>query len=223
MLKDDPDRLLLDYTRTMMGFLLFNPKPKKIAMIGLGGGSIAKYCHRRLPGADFTTIELAPEVIALRGAFGIPEDSERFRILCADGADFVKAENNSLDVLLVDGFDFGGQPSQLCSTEFYGDCYRALRSGGILVVNLCANDNAHRRYTGRIKAAFHDRAIGVAADEGDNAIVFASKNERGNDHFPPSFNELSARLRTLESAHPTDLAQTAQKILGHGMPNKGRR
>lgn len=27
MLKTDPDRLVLDYTRTMMGFLLFQPVP----------------------------------------------------------------------------------------------------------------------------------------------------------------------------------------------------
>src|SRR3546814_13432175 len=40
---DDPDRLMLDYTRQMMGFLLFNPSPQTIEMIGLGGGSLAKY------------------------------------------------------------------------------------------------------------------------------------------------------------------------------------
>src|SRR3546814_17657819 len=30
---DDPDRLMLDYTRQMMGFLLFNPSPQTIEMI----------------------------------------------------------------------------------------------------------------------------------------------------------------------------------------------
>ncbi len=56
MLKADPEHLLLDYTRTMMGFLLFVPKPARIAMIGLGGGSLAKYCRRRLPDGKRSTV-----------------------------------------------------------------------------------------------------------------------------------------------------------------------
>ncbi|MBV5333937.1 transferase, partial [bacterium] len=66
MLKAEPEKLLLDYTQTMMGFLLFQPTPQRMAMIGLGGGSLAKYCRRTLPTVDFTAIELSAEVIALR-------------------------------------------------------------------------------------------------------------------------------------------------------------
>src|SRR5438045_2644595 len=49
MLVDAPDLLVLDYTRTIMGFLLFLAQPEHIGMIGLGGGSIQKYCYRYLP------------------------------------------------------------------------------------------------------------------------------------------------------------------------------
>ena len=65
MLKAEPERLILDYTRTMMGFLLFQPQPERIAMIGLGGGSLAKYCRRHLPDAEFTAIEISPDVVML--------------------------------------------------------------------------------------------------------------------------------------------------------------
>ena len=46
---DEPDALIAAYTRKMMAFLLFNPAPKRITMIGLGGGSLAKFCYRNLP------------------------------------------------------------------------------------------------------------------------------------------------------------------------------
>ena len=36
-----PDQLELHYTRAMMAFLLFEPRPRDILMIGLGGGSMA--------------------------------------------------------------------------------------------------------------------------------------------------------------------------------------
>lgn len=209
MLKADPERLVLDYTRTMMGFLLFQPDPGRIAMIGLGGGSLAKYCRLRLPDSDFTAIELSPEVIALRQQFSVPDDDERFRVLCADGAEFVRREIDAFDVLLVDGFNSNGQPPQLCSSEFYDNCHGALRQGGILVVNLCADDTGYGRYVARISTAFDEKAVIVEADESDNKIVFACKGAR----FPPTFNELTARLRDLENVHPVDLDRTAQKIL----------
>ena len=60
MRTDRPDELELDYTRTMMGFLLLNPQPRAIAMIGLGGGSLAKFCHRHLPSARITAVENNP-------------------------------------------------------------------------------------------------------------------------------------------------------------------
>lgn len=219
MLRSDPARLVLDYTRTMMGFLLFQPQPSRIAMIGLGGGSLAKYCRRRLPEADFTAVELSPEVIALRDEFGIPEDDARFRIVCADGAEYVRQENESLDVLLVDGFDRDGQPRQLCSAAFYDRCHASLRPGGILAVNLCADDAACSTYIDRISTSFSGKLAVVDADEGENRIVFAGK---GID-FPPKFGDLTARLRRLEADHPVELDKTAQKLLRPPVPHRNER
>lgn len=42
----DPDRLTLAYTRRMMAFLLFNSAPVRVLLLGLGGGSLAKFCYR---------------------------------------------------------------------------------------------------------------------------------------------------------------------------------
>ena len=61
----NPLKLTLDYTKSMMGFLFFNPAPRFIEMIGLGGGSLAKFCHHILPSADITVVELDAEVCGL--------------------------------------------------------------------------------------------------------------------------------------------------------------
>ena len=74
----NPDALDIEYTRMMMGFLVFNSAPKQISMIGLGGGSLPKFCYRYLPGADIEVVEIDPAVIALRDTFSIPQDNERF-------------------------------------------------------------------------------------------------------------------------------------------------
>ena len=212
MLRAEPARLLLDYTRTMMGFLLLQPKPQRIVMIGLGGGSLAKYCRHKLPDADFTAIELSAEVIALRDDFEIPPDGPLFRVVCGDGAEYVRGAAAAADILLIDGFDAGGQPAQLCSAAFYDACYGKLNDGGVLVVNLCADDTGYGSYVGRIRDSFAERIFVVEADEGENKIVFAQKGGA----FPPAFNDLAERLRTLEAVHPVDLDRTAQKMLNPG-------
>ena len=36
-------------------------------MIGLGGGSLVRFCHRHLPHSRMTVVEINPAVVALRG------------------------------------------------------------------------------------------------------------------------------------------------------------
>jgi len=219
MLRADPGRLVLEYTRLMMGFLLFHPAPERIAMIGLGGGSLAKYCARKLPDADLTAVEISPEVIALRAAFGIPPDGPRFRVLRDDGAEFVRRDGEPLGVLLVDAFDREGHPDRLCSAAFYDACRDRLAADGVLAVNLYAEDAAHGRCVDRIREAFGERIVVVAADGSENEVVFAGKGAS----FPPAFGDLVARLRALEASHPVGLDATMRKILRYREPRDARR
>ena len=172
MYKHAPDELVLSYTRTMMNFLVFNKHPRHVGMIGLGGGSMPKYCYRRLPDTTISVAEINPEVIALRDRFLVPKDDQRFMVYCEDGADFVQRQPGRFDVLLVDGFDHKGQPPQLCSQQFYSDCYRALTSPGLLIVNVCDG----RDLISRIRRSFRNQVnVADAHDDTANIIVFASK------------------------------------------------
>lgn len=175
MLLRRPGYLDLDYTRTMMGFLLFKPAPAHIGMIGLGGGSLAKFCHRQLPASRMTVLEINPHVIALRREFQVPEDDERFQVIAADGALYLQYEAPGFDVLLVDGFDQQGQPPALCSQGFYDDCLAALAADGVLVVNLHSDHPDHALLVGRISRSFSGNAVEVMAAEKSNCIVFASR------------------------------------------------
>jgi spermidine synthase len=217
MVEADPSRLALEYTRLMMGFVLFQPAPARIAMIGLGGGSLAKYCVRTIPDADFTAIEVSPAVIALRDAFGIPPDGPRFRVRCDDGAAFVRRDGEPLDVLLVDAFDGDGLPETLCTAAFYDGCRDRLGPGGILVANLYA-DAAADRCVERIRDAFAAKVVVVDADDSQNKVVFAGTATP----FPPPFDELVRRLRAVEGHHGVDLAAIARKILRYRAPRPKR-
>ena len=169
----DPDALDLEYTRTMMAWLLFVPDPRRIAMIGLGGGSLAKFCHRHLPLARIEVAEISPQVIALRGEFQVPPDSDRFSVLAIDGARFVRHAAGGFDALLIDGFDADGMPDSLGTQRFYDDCRDALRPGGLLVVNLHLADRDYGLWVDRLRRSFGGALLTVDDSERCNSIVFA--------------------------------------------------
>ncbi|MDC8015424.1 fused MFS/spermidine synthase [Tahibacter soli] len=179
MLKREPCTLVVDYTRTMMGFLLFNGQPQRVAMIGLGGGSLAKFCYRELPRTRIDVVEINPHVLALRDEFHVPPDDERFRVHLDDGAHFVRRAHRQFNVLLVDGYTREGVPAKLASQAFYDQCRQALCDNGIMVLNLYCDDlNAHLE---RIRRSFGRGVFTVCEADGTNNVVFA---HAGDDPFP---------------------------------------
>lgn len=175
----DPHRLVLAYARAMMCFVLFKPRPAHIVMVGLGGGSLAKFCHRYLPRARITVLELRADVIALREHFQVPPDSERFRVIHADAARHMPELAGSADVLLVDGFDAAGLPPALGSARFYADCRRALRPDGLLVANIFSYDPHYAAMVHRLRQAFGDHVCQLRGIAGNNHILFALRPAAG--------------------------------------------
>ena len=192
---DRPFSLEVDYTRTLMGFLLFNPAPAHIGMIGLGGGSIARFCHRFLPASRMTVLEINPHVIALRSDFQVPPDDERFTVVAADGALYLQSQAPRYAVLLVDGFDPDGQPAALCSQRFYDDCLAALTEGGVLAVNLHYDHPDYPLLFERIRRSFGGNAVEIVTLEKTNSVVFA----RNGPPISPQALSLADSLAGLEA------------------------
>ncbi|HNQ04799.1 MAG TPA: spermidine synthase [Thiobacillaceae bacterium] len=193
----DPWYLELEYTRAMMACLLLRPEPRDMALIGLGGGSLAKFVHRHLPDARLTALEVNPEVVgAARAFFALPPDDERLTVRLQDGAAYVREHPQSQDVLLVDGYDARRIVEDLASVAFYTDCLAMLRAGGLAAFNLWGSDRSFPAYLARLGQAFGDALLRLPAERKGNVIVFAFR--------PPlpdmSLTVLSQRARTLESA-----------------------
>jgi len=175
MLLSRPHALVLDYTRAMMLFALFAPRARHIVMVGLGGGSLAKFCYRHFPQARITVLEVRADVIALRDAFYLPPDDARLRVLHCDAADSLAHMANEADVLLIDGFDSAGLPPALSSHAFYADCRRALRPGGVMVANIFTYDPDYAGALQRLHAAFDVQLAWPRAVAGNNRILFAQR------------------------------------------------
>ncbi|MFM2057786.1 MAG: spermidine synthase [Pseudomonadota bacterium] len=208
MRRSAPDVLDLDYTRTMMGCLLLAAPPQRVLMIGLGGGSMIKYCHRHLAQTALTVVEIDPQVIALRERFMVPPDDARLQVLCADGADFLRQTDQRWDIIMVDGFTYDGQPPELCSPDFYADCHAALADNGLLVVNLQAESTECPLLEARLADAFDGQLLIVPSERGANHVVFAGHAPR----WRPGPAELLARWKTLDAVHQGTLASVRDRL-----------
>jgi spermidine synthase len=171
-----PDRLCLAYTRKMMAFLLFKRAPERILLLGLGGGSLAKFCYRRLPGAAVTAIEANPDVIALREEFRIPADDDRFRVVRADGAAYVAQLRPCKDVILADACDRTGIAPGFDAAEFYQNARSCLSRGGIFVANVCGDEPTRAAHILKIRNAFGGECMTLRVRPDGNVIVLAFKD-----------------------------------------------
>jgi len=136
MRKAAPNELVFSYTQAMVAFMLFVETPKNILVVGLGGGSLSKFCYHYLPESRITTVEISQEVIDLRNEFCIPPDNDRFRVIHADIASWLDGKKKIADVILLDGYGDNGIPKSLSSMLFHARCRAALTATGILVANI---------------------------------------------------------------------------------------
>ena len=150
---DDPWALELDYTRCMMAFLLFHPQPRRALMIGLGGGSLAKFFHRRLAGLRTHVVEYDERVIATaRALFHVPADDARLSIEHGDGVEALAPE--CCDLLVVDGYEDEATPAAMVSQAFFDAAWCALEEPGAFVMNFMDDDPNFDRNLQRIERAF---------------------------------------------------------------------
>ena len=204
-----PNDLELSYTRSMMGFLLFVPQPRHALMIGLGGGSLAKFIYHRLPGVHTRAIEVNARVATVaRQSFYVPPDDPRLEVLIEDGAAYVEREDVHADVILVDGYEADHHVEALASEPFYSACRARLNPGGVMVVNLWGSDKLFYTLLGRIEQAFPAGTLCLPAERPGNVIVFGFQRAPGD--LP--WKALHERAQRLEQAYGLEFPRFVESL-----------
>jgi len=170
----EPFALELEYTRCMMCFLLFHPRPRRALKIGLGGGSLVKFFWRRLPWLRMRVVELDERVVKVaRAQFHLPADDARLCVAIGDGAEALAPE--CCDLLVVDAFADEHPPKALVSQAFFDAAWLALEAPGALVLNLMNDDPKLDERIARVERAFGGAVLALPALYDPNVIVIALK------------------------------------------------
>jgi spermidine synthase len=134
----DPERLLVPYTRGLFLAAVFQPSPRKVLMIGLGGGGFNRVFNRAFDCALLRTVEIDNRVKELAAQYMGFRESDRNQVVVADGRVHVKRNRSreKYDWIILDAYKGNCVPPHLKTTEFYREVSNCLESGGVVVSNL---------------------------------------------------------------------------------------
>ena len=136
-----PLRLELEYLRLMVAGLAFVPEPRRLLVVGVGGGALPMFLRAVLPEAHVDAVDNDEEVLEVaRDYFGFREDA-RLRAHVADGRAFIEAPGPSYDVVFLDAFGPKGTPSALATREFLLAARARLTPLGAVVANVHRTPN----------------------------------------------------------------------------------
>jgi spermidine synthase len=114
-----------------------HPHVKKVLIIGGGDGGVATEFTAYPEIEQIDVVEPDEQMVEVCREF-FPEstrgfDDERVQISYQDGLRFVRGRENEYDIIINDATDPFGHSEGLFTKEFYGSCFRALKSDGIMV------------------------------------------------------------------------------------------
>ena len=179
---NDPLRLALSYTRAMLSALLFNPAPQRVLLLGLGGGSLAKFVLHHFPACRLDAVEYRESVYqAARGYFHLPDDP-RLSVHFADAADFIRqadAGHSGYDLILLDAFTADGVAQGTCGLSFFEASRTRLAEAGVLAANLWSGDTIKLDdVLGDLGDAFDGRLLRLPVDGKANVIALVTQAGR---------------------------------------------
>ena len=171
----DPDHLEVPYVRAFPAVLAWVADPRKVLIVGLGGGTLPAFLRKRMPEADIDVVELDPAVLAVaKSHFGFHED-ERLHAHLGDGRRFIERVGKAYDLILLDAFGANEAPYSLATREFLLSVKRALAPRGVVVGNLWGRDY-NPLYDGMVRTylAVYPTVSVMDLDGAANKLVIAS-------------------------------------------------
>ncbi len=136
---------MLEYSTLAFCGLLYNPEPKKVLVLGLGGGVIPREMRHYFPELEIDVVEIDPEIqIIAKQFFNFHEDNN-LRVHIADGRMFIKKQLRvdpapKYDIVILDAFNSDYIPFHLMTKEFLEEVKGALADDGVVVANVFYNN-----------------------------------------------------------------------------------
>ncbi|MBL9209894.1 MAG: fused MFS/spermidine synthase [Opitutaceae bacterium] len=211
----DPAHLELPYAPAAFTGLALCREPRRVLIVGLGGGTLPMFLRHYYPEATIDAVDIDPDVVRVaREYFGFKEDS-RMRGIVADGRAFIEQAREPYDLIFLDAFGSDFVPPTLTTQEFLRAVRRAVRPDGVVVGNIWGRES-NRLYDSMVRTyqeVFDDLYILTVRGAG-NMIVLALPRR-----LNLSREDLAAQARRISTAKGFryDLGERVEFGYSHAM------
>jgi len=193
-----PHTLMSPYARGMFASYLYQPHPRRVLIVGLGGGAMVRFLTHHEPQVHIDAVEIDPAVVRLADEYFGVRSGGNVRVHTADAVAFVESTTDRYDLIFMDAFlrpasdtDTTGVPTRLKTLAFLGRLKRALAPGGVVAFNV----NEHASMADDIAAvetAF-GHAVVYRCPPADNKVVIATEGGVATD------DDVRARIGALDA------------------------
>ena len=178
MYKNNPDKLVFNYTKLTFASLLVTDNPKNVLIIGLGGGTLSNVIHALYPAAKIHNVEIDPAVLKVaRNYFNFIEN-DAVTSSVQDGRIFIKRaaiKKQKYDWIILDAFNGDYIPEHLLTKEFFEEVKSVLAEGGVIAANTFSSSKLYEHESATYHAVFGD-FINVSRANRSNRIILAGVN-----------------------------------------------
>ena len=178
-----------EYGRAIMLSLLFMPKildeqtstSQSVAILGLGGGTLANAFLQASNHAQVHVIELRMAVIKIAQHYFQLEKHPRLHIHHSDGIDHLSSNNEKYDLLIADMYHEDGIDKQQLELDFINSCAKNINDDGVLVLNYWLD---HDLESGLLELLNqHFEQLFICNSGGGNVIIYACKHSMKHDYL----------------------------------------
>ena len=193
-----PQTLVSPYARSMFASYLYQPHPRRVLVIGLGGGAMVRFLTHHEPQVQIDAVEIDAAVVRLADEYFGVRSGGNVRVHTADAVAFVESTADRYDLILMDAFlrpsgdtDATGVPTGLKTLAFLGRLKRALAPGGIVAFNV--NEHANMADDIAAVSSVFGQAAVYRCPPADNKVVIAAEGALATD------DEMRARIGALDA------------------------
>lgn len=194
--KNEPQKLVFNYTKLLFAGLLINDHPQRILIIGLGGGTMSNTLHQLFPDSIIDNVEIDPAVVKVARNYFYFVENESVTTYSQDGRIFVKRallKKQLYDWIILDAFNGEYIPEHLLTKEFLQETQQLLSKQGVLTSNTFSSSKLYAHESATYQAVFGD-FYNVRDVNSNNRIIVASRQKQ------PNVNLTSRQLETLNGS-----------------------
>lgn len=175
----DPDYIELPYAKAMQVGLAAADDPKRVLIVGLGGGTIPQFLRHHFPELTIDVVELDPAVLRVaRSYFGFRMD-DHMRAFVADGRKFIEQSEPVYDVIYLDAYSADSVPYALTTRQFLEATRKALKPGGVVAGNVWSS-RSNELYHSMVRTyqhVFAQVAINDVRGVGNRIVVATAETD----------------------------------------------